>query len=90
MCDTCGCGTSAVRTIEVNERLIASNAAAAEHNRAHFAAQGIFAINLMGTPGAGKTALLETTIRSWRESGGRLSRVRADRGNRGRPGNRPR
>ena len=68
MCDTCGCGASAVRTIDVNERLFASNAAEAEHNRAHLAGRKIFAINLMGTPGAGKTALLEATIAKWRGS----------------------
>jgi hydrogenase nickel incorporation protein HypB len=58
-----------IRTIYVNERLLTSNAATAQHNRSHFAAQGIFAINVMGTPGAGKTALIETTISQWRESG---------------------
>jgi hydrogenase nickel incorporation protein HypB len=68
MCDTCGCRASAARTIDVNERLLAANAAAAEHNRAHLAERKIFAINLMGTPGAGKTALLEATIAKWRES----------------------
>jgi hydrogenase nickel incorporation protein HypB len=68
MCDTCGCDAPAVRTIDVNERLLSSNAAAAEHNRAHLAARKIFAINLMGTPGAGKTALLEATIAKWRNS----------------------
>ncbi|MGO9450410.1 MAG: hydrogenase nickel incorporation protein HypB [Candidatus Binataceae bacterium] len=67
MCDSCGCGAPIVRTIEVNERLLASNAAEAEHNRAHLAARRIFAINLMGTPGAGKTALLEATIAKWRD-----------------------
>ena len=68
MCDTCGCGAPAVRTIDVNERLLALNTAEAEHNRAHLAKRKIFAINLMGTPGAGKTALLEATIALWRES----------------------
>ncbi len=67
MCDTCGCGTPSRRTIEVNERLLASNATAATHNRDHFAARQIFTINLMGAPGAGKTALLEATIRNWRD-----------------------
>ncbi|MGO9607258.1 MAG: hydrogenase nickel incorporation protein HypB [Candidatus Binataceae bacterium] len=56
-----------MRTIEVNERLLKSNAAEAEHNRAHLAARRILAINLMGTPGAGKTALLEATIAQWRD-----------------------
>jgi hydrogenase nickel incorporation protein HypB len=41
--------------------LIAVHADAARHNREHFAARGMFAINLMGAPGAGKTALLEAT-----------------------------
>ena len=68
MCDTCGCGISSVRTIDFNERLLASNAAQAEHNRAHFAEREIFAINLMGTPGAGKTALLEAMIAKCRGS----------------------
>jgi len=68
VCDTCGCGISSVRTIDVNERLLASNAAQAEHNRAHFAEREILAINLMGTPGAGKTALLEAMIAKWRRS----------------------
>jgi hydrogenase nickel incorporation protein HypB len=68
MCDTCGCGISSIRTIDVNERLIASTAAQAEHNRVHFSRRTILAINLMGTPGAGKTALLEATIEKWRGS----------------------
>lgn len=62
MCDSCGCGISSIRTIDVDERLLASNAAQAEHNRAHLAGRGILAINLMGAPGAGKTTLLEATI----------------------------
>ena len=32
------------------------------HNRAHFDEHGVLAINLMSSPGAGKTALLEATI----------------------------
>ena len=68
MCDTCGCGIPSLRTIDVEERLLASNAENAQHNRAHFAARKILAINLMGAPGAGKTALLEATIKHWRSS----------------------
>jgi hydrogenase nickel incorporation protein HypB len=68
MCDSCGCGEPSVRTIHLNQPLLASNAEAARHNRDHFAARRIFAVNFMGTPGAGKTALLEATIRNWRES----------------------
>ncbi len=67
MCDTCGCGVSPSGTIDVNERLLAAYATEAEHNRAHLAERKILAINLMGAPGAGKTALLEATIARWRE-----------------------
>ena len=69
MCETCGCGASTVRTIDVNERMLASNALDAAHNRSHFAERKVSAINLMGTPGAGKTALLESTIPEWRGAG---------------------
>lgn len=68
MCNTCGCDAPSVRTIDLNQRLLASNDAEARHNREHFAARKIFAINLMGSPGAGKTALLEATIGAWRDS----------------------
>ncbi len=68
MCDCCGCDSPRVRTVEVNARLLAANSTAAEHNREHFFERKIFAINLMGAPGAGKTALLEATIGHWKSS----------------------
>jgi hydrogenase nickel incorporation protein HypB len=71
MCDTCGCGTPSIRTIDINQRLLAKNATAAQHNRSHFTLQRILAINVMGGPGAGKTALLETTLKHW----GKAARV---------------
>jgi hydrogenase nickel incorporation protein HypB len=77
MCDSCGCGSSATRTIEVNERLLSLNAVEAEHNRAHLSGRNILAINLMGTPGAGKTAVLEAMIARWRESR-RISVIEGD------------
>jgi len=43
------------RILEANERL-------AEENRKRFKEAGVFVINLMGGPGAGKTSLLEKTI----------------------------
>jgi len=43
------------RILEANERL-------AEGNRKRFKEAGVFVINLMGAPGAGKTSLLEKTI----------------------------
>lgn len=43
------------KILEANERL-------AEENRKRFKEAGVFVINLMGAPGAGKTSLLEKTI----------------------------
>ncbi|WP_296896937.1 hydrogenase nickel incorporation protein HypB [Thiohalocapsa sp.] len=48
--------------IEVLESLLGENDHQAAHNRAHFDARGVLAINLMSSPGAGKTSLLEATI----------------------------
>jgi hydrogenase nickel incorporation protein HypB len=64
MCETCGCGDPALMPVEVHERLLAGNDAQARHNREHFDAHGVTAINVMGSPGAGKTALLEATARA--------------------------
>jgi len=61
MCDTCGCGDTDIVSIDVHERILADNDQRAEHNREHFGANDVLAINLMGSPGSGKTALLEAT-----------------------------
>lgn len=39
---------------------------AARHNREHFAEHGVLAVSLIGSPGSGKTALLEATARAGR------------------------
>lgn len=86
MCRDCGCslGPAATRapfaaqphvkggteTIEVITAILGENDRVAAHNREHFAAQGVLALNLMSSPGAGKTSLLEATIRAL---GGRLA-----------------
>jgi hydrogenase nickel incorporation protein HypB len=64
MCDTCGCGDPNVVSVDVHESILAVNDRTAAHNREHLARQGIFAVNLMGSPGAGKTAVLEATARA--------------------------
>lgn len=48
--------------ITVLTGLLAENDHQAEHNREHFDRHGVLAINLMSSPGAGKTALLEATV----------------------------
>lgn len=64
MCVECGCG---VTQVEVIEKLLAGNDRQAAHNREHFDAHGVLVINLMSSPGAGKTALLEATIVALRD-----------------------
>jgi hydrogenase nickel incorporation protein HypB len=84
MCDSCGCagGTdhfhvsgSIVRPaangeVKVLRGMLHENDHQAGHNRAHFDAAHVLAVNLMSSPGAGKTSLLEATIRAL---GARLS-----------------
>jgi hydrogenase nickel incorporation protein HypB len=48
--------------ITVLQNLLTENDHQAAHNREHFDRRSILAINLMSSPGAGKTALLEATI----------------------------
>jgi hydrogenase nickel incorporation protein HypB len=63
MCDSCGCGDPEVVPLEVQDSILAGNDRRARHNRAHFRERAVFAVNLMGSPGAGKTAVLEATAR---------------------------
>ena len=75
MCDTCGCSITpgnskfaykpvgpGATTVSVLQNLLKKNDDQAAHNREHFDRRGILAINLMSSPGSGKTALLEATI----------------------------
>lgn len=80
MCNTCGCNITpgnraqvlaekpknGVTTVSVLQNLLSQNNHQAEHNRAHFDAQKVLVINLMSSPGSGKTALLEETIKRLR------------------------
>lgn len=75
MCKDCGCGMTGDHPglnyapveargtrVEVLRSLLAANDSTAAHNRRHFDAGGVLAVNLMSSPGAGKTALLEASI----------------------------
>jgi hydrogenase nickel incorporation protein HypB len=53
--------------ITVLQNLLHENDHTAMHNREHFDSHNVLAINLMSSPGAGKTALLEATIQSLHE-----------------------
>lgn len=52
-------GTSSVSVLK---NLMTENDQVATHNREHFDKNNVLAINLMSSPGSGKTALLEKTI----------------------------
>lgn len=64
MCEVCGCGDPERVSVELHERILASNERTAAHNREHFRRRSLLALNLMGSPGSGKTALLEATRRA--------------------------
>ncbi len=49
-------------SVEVLSSLLLENDHQAQHNREHFDRHGVLAINLMSSPGSGKTSLLEATI----------------------------
>jgi hydrogenase nickel incorporation protein HypB len=49
-------------SVEVLTALLHENDHVAAHNREHFDRHGVLAINLMSSPGSGKTSLLESTI----------------------------
>lgn len=77
MCDVCGCGDTKKVTIDVHRSLLEDNDHEAAHLREHFAAIATTVVNLMGSPGSGKTALLEATARHW-GGGKRLAAVSGD------------
>lgn len=55
-------GLSTARMIEVEQDIMAGNQRFADANRRAFAERGIFVVNLVSSPGSGKTALLVATI----------------------------
>ena len=74
MCGTCGCGEGQVaidgkhhhaptREIALERDIMAKNNGYALANRHRFGDAGILALNLVSSPGAGKTALLVQTLR---------------------------
>jgi len=77
MCQDCGCGDVNLVPLDVQRRILARNDDGADHNRAHFRERGIFTVNLMGSPGSGKTAILEATARAL-NGGAKLAAIAGD------------
>ena len=77
MCIECGCGASPPnhrhdhahdsRTIRIEEDLLTKNRRLAACNRATFAAHQLFVLNLVSSPGSGKTSILERTLTDLRD-----------------------
>ncbi len=67
MCNDCGClepghdhpHSHETTTLAVHQDVLAKNNTFAERNRGFFKAKGVFVVNLISSPGSGKTALLE-------------------------------
>jgi len=59
MCETCGCSGS---KIDIKEDLFSRNRFIAERNKTKFDYHGILVMNMLSSPGSGKTTILEKTI----------------------------
>lgn len=57
------------REIAVEKDILTKNDLLAERNRGYFEALGVFAMNMVSSPGSGKTSVIERTIR---EIGGQI------------------
>lgn len=60
-------GLSPQRAVQLEADVLGANQHIADHNRAHFAAHGVAAFNLLSSPGAGKTTLLCATVAALRQ-----------------------
>lgn len=56
------------KTVPVVEQIMSANDRIALRNRQTFNAAGLFAINLMASPGAGKTSLIMETVRALKDA----------------------
>jgi hydrogenase nickel incorporation protein HypB len=54
---------TAAKTISIETDILAKNNRLAEGNRALFTEKGVFVLNLVSSPGSGKTTILEKTLR---------------------------
>ena len=75
MCENCGCASSSMPDtgaedtgkeikLRVEQDMLQRNNNAAMDNRLYFADRNIYAVNLVSSPGSGKTAILEATVKT--------------------------
>lgn len=81
MCIDCGCAPAdhhhhhhdepqGAKKITIEEDLLAKNNRLAMNNRALFQQQGLLVLNLVSSPGSGKTTILETTLKALKDEFG--------------------
>jgi hydrogenase nickel incorporation protein HypB len=66
------------RILEIRRSVLEKNDLLARDLRARFRLAGVFVVNLVSSPGAGKTALLEATLTQLREAGARPAALVGD------------
>jgi hydrogenase nickel incorporation protein HypB len=66
------------RIVELRQGILKKNDELARGLRERFTAAGVFVLNLVSSPGAGKTALLERTLRELRARGARAAALVGD------------
>jgi len=64
--------------LELKESVLSKNDQLATELRARFTMAGVFVMNWVSSPGSGKTALLEATLRTMREQGLRVAALVGD------------
>ncbi len=62
-------GMASERVLQIEQNLLEENDQYAQINRRRLAEKGIFAVNLVSSPGSGKTSLLVETVKRWHEKG---------------------
>lgn len=66
------------RIVELRQGILKKNDELARELRARFTAAGLLVLNLVSSPGTGKTAFLERTLRELREGGARVAALVGD------------
>lgn len=70
--------SSQPRLVEVRQKVLKQNDVVAREMRRQFAGDGVFVVSLVSSPGAGKTALLEATLREFVNRGRRVAALVGD------------
>lgn len=66
------------RVLKIEQDVLGKNSEIAGHNREHLQAQHILALNLVSSPGSGKTTILERTIAALQPAGMPLAVIEGD------------